>query len=42
MVTIKRLYEKWWDDNYHQTIEQLRDNWSNYDTPLAGSIYSWY
>ncbi len=42
MITVRRIYEQWWHDHSRETLNQLRDDWSNYDTPLAGSIYSWY
>jgi hypothetical protein len=42
MITVRNIYRNWWNDNGHKTIEQLRDDWWNYDTPLAGSDYSWY
>jgi hypothetical protein len=38
---IARLYDAWWKDNAHRSLESLREDWARGKGPLASSPYEW-
>jgi len=42
ILSIKMIYNNWWERNKGKSIEALRQDWKNNKRPLSGSKYSWY
>jgi len=41
LMGIRETYEKWWKENKHKPIEELRVEWKVNRKPLTGSKYHW-
>jgi hypothetical protein len=41
MKEIKKIYQKWWNDNKKKTLDELREDWKKDKDPLTNSSFMW-
>jgi hypothetical protein len=41
LIEVQKIYRKWWEENKHKSIEELRAEWKIDKKPLTNSKYHW-